>query len=149
MSALRFGCFLLIFAFAAASAGTLVQRTPSKASAKQNPFEGSPAAERAGGKLYLQHCGSCHGQTREGRDRTPPLARSDIYQAPPGALFWILTNGSLRRGMPPFAHLPAEQRWQIVTFLRRTEAPELRIQERRESTLRRGSFLRAPCGSTD
>ncbi len=38
-------------------------------------------------------------------------------RAVPGALFWILRNGDLRHGMPPFAHLPEAQRWQIIEFL--------------------------------
>jgi hypothetical protein len=40
-----------------------------------------------------------------------------VQQAPAGALFWSLANGSLNHGMPSFAHLPEPQRWQIVTFL--------------------------------
>jgi len=30
----------------------------------------------------------------------------------------VLRNGSLRHGMPSFAHLPEQQRWQIVTYLK-------------------------------
>lgn len=37
---------------------------------------------------------------------------------PEGALFWVLRNGSLRNGMPPFSHLPPQQRWQIVSYLK-------------------------------
>jgi hypothetical protein len=40
-----------------------------------------------------------------------------VRQAKPGTLYWILRNGSLCRGMPSFAHLPEDQRWQIITFL--------------------------------
>ena len=41
-----------------------------------------------------------------------------MHQASAGALFWILKNGSLRHGMPSFAHLPEPERWQIITYLR-------------------------------
>jgi hypothetical protein len=40
-----------------------------------------------------------------------------MFDASPGTLFWVLRNGSLRRGMPSFAHLPEPARWQIITFL--------------------------------
>ena len=36
----------------------------------------------------------------------------------PGALFWILTNGVGRRGMPVWSKLPEPQRWQIVSYLK-------------------------------
>ena len=41
-----------------------------------------------------------------------------FQQATPGTLFWILTNGVVRRGMPVWSKLPEPQRWQIVTYQR-------------------------------
>ena len=57
--------------------------------------------------------------------RAPALNRTEVRQAPPGAIVWVLRNGSLRHGMPSFAHLPEGQRWEIVAFLqgKRYEAP--------------------------
>jgi hypothetical protein len=45
------------------------------------------------------------------------LLREEVQQATPGMLFWILTNGVVRRGMPVWSKLPEQERWQIVTFL--------------------------------
>ena len=98
--------------------GTLPQQAPERWAARQDPLDGEEGARQAGAKLYARECASCHGVHGEGVRRTPPLKRADIRQAPPGALFWVLENGSLRNGMPSFAHLPEQQRWQIVTFLR-------------------------------
>ncbi len=85
----------------------------SHAKPPPNPFEGHEQARRAGAKLYERECSSCHST-----GKAPVLRDSRIMQdASPGALFWILRNGILRRGMPSFAHLPEEQRWQIVNFL--------------------------------
>lgn len=36
----------------------------------------------------------------------------------PGTLSWVLRNGSIWHGMPSLAHLPEQQRWEIVSFLR-------------------------------
>jgi mono/diheme cytochrome c family protein len=83
----------------------------------RNPLENDAAAQRAGAKLYKRECSACHGESREGSEKAPPLAQPEVYQAAPGTLFWILRNGSLATGMPSFAHLPEAQRWQIIAFL--------------------------------
>lgn len=117
---LTFGVLVMAWA----SGGSLVQQAPAKAAKNKNPLGGDELARQAGAKLYSRECASCHGVKREGLGQAPPLARSDIYGAAPGALFWALRNGSLRRGMPSFAHLPELERWQIVTFLKdRNAAP--------------------------
>jgi len=71
----------------------------------------------AGGKLFEQHCADCHGRKAGGARKGPSLLREEVQQATPGTLFWILTNGVVRRGMPVWSKLPEQQRWQIVTFL--------------------------------
>jgi mono/diheme cytochrome c family protein len=88
--------------------------------AVRSPFENDDRAARAGSKLYARTCAPCHGLQREGHGRVPPLDRAAIRQAPPGRLFWILRNGSLRTGMPSFASLPEPERWQIIAYLRQS-----------------------------
>ncbi len=83
-----------------------------------NPYEGHEEAVRAGEKLYLRYCATCHGTRAEGSAQAPPLNGAAVGSLPPGKLFWLLRNGSLARGMPSWSHLPPEQRWQIVTFLK-------------------------------
>jgi mono/diheme cytochrome c family protein len=90
---------------------------PEKARQRKNPFEGDPRAAAAGGKLFEQHCAECHGKNAGGARKGPSLLREEVRQAPPGSLFWILSNGVIRRGMPVWSKLPEQQRWQIVAFL--------------------------------
>jgi cytochrome c oxidase cbb3-type subunit 2 len=90
---------------------------PEKARQKKNPFEGDAQAVAAGGKLFQQHCAECHGKNAAGARKGPSLVREEVQQATPGTLFWILSNGVVRRGMPVWSKLPEPQRWQIVTFL--------------------------------
>jgi len=90
---------------------------PEKASEKKNPFEGDTQAVAAGGKLFEQHCADCHGSKAGGTRQGPSLLREEVQQATPGTMFWILSNGVVRRGMPVWSKLPEQERWQIVTFL--------------------------------
>ena len=83
-----------------------------------NPYDGKPDAVRAGAKLYGRHCAQCHGPTAEGYGRAPSLRSERIQTAAPEELFHTVTNGRMRRGMPSWAHLPAERRWQIITYIR-------------------------------
>lgn len=117
---------VLLAAMARERDGTLVQQAPAQAVRQTNPLRGNARAGRAGAKLFAQECAACHGARRQGSHKAPPLDRGDIRQAPPGALFWALRNGSLHRGMPSFAHLPELERWQIVTFLQ--EVPERKAE---------------------
>ena len=116
------GALALLIPAAWARVGTLVQQAPLKAKALSNPFEGQPRAQRAGAKLFARECATCHGPEGLGIRKAPPLTLLDVQEASPGALFWVLRNGSLMRGMPSFAHLPEPQRWQIITYLKTLKA---------------------------
>jgi mono/diheme cytochrome c family protein len=100
-----------------AASGSLLQQAPAKVANRTNPLAGDEQARLAGAKLFARECAACHGQKGEGIGKAPPLKRTEVAQAPPGAIFWVLRNGSLYRGMPSFAHLPEPQRWEIITFL--------------------------------
>ena len=132
--------FLVVFLgmFAAAQSGKTVPaasdnilyaelaKAPKKAVARRNPMAADPDAIAAGGKLYGMHCAECHGETAEGghgSKKGPSLRAEEVKQAAPGTLFWLLTNGVVRRGMPVWSKLPEPQRWQLVSFLKSLSAP--------------------------
>ena len=93
-------------------------KVPEKARARPNPFAHETSAIAGGRKLFELHCAECHGPTARGGKRGPSLLASEVQEATPGALFWILTNGVVKQGMPVWSKLPEVQRWQIVTFLK-------------------------------
>ena len=99
---------------------------PEGARGRKNPFAGDLQEVTAGGKLFEQHCAECHGEKAGGTRRAPSLLRPEVQQAPPGALFWVLTNGVVRRGMPVWSKLPEPQRWQIVTFVQSLNANRIK-----------------------
>ena len=100
------------------SAYAELAKAPKKAMQRRNPMEKDPDAVAAGANLFDQHCVECHGESAEGGRKGPSLRAGPVQQATPGTLFWILTNGVVRRGMPVWSKLPEPQRWQLVTYLK-------------------------------
>jgi mono/diheme cytochrome c family protein len=95
-----------------------LEKVPEKDRNRSNPLEGDTHAVGAGQKLFGQHCAECHGSTATGGRRAPSLRAQQVQGATPGMLFFILTNGVVRRGMPVWSRLPEQQRWQIVSYLK-------------------------------
>ena len=98
-------------------------KAPEKAVARTNPLSSDPEAAAAGEKLFGRHCAECHGATANGSRRAPSLRVDPVQHASPGALFWVLTNGSVRRGMPVWSKLPEPQRWQLVSYIKSLSLP--------------------------
>jgi len=93
-------------------------KAPKKATARHNPFATDPDAVAAGWKLFAQHCAECHGETADGGKKGPSLHATEVQQSSAGTLFWLLTNGVVRKGMPVWSKLPDAQRWQLVTYIK-------------------------------
>jgi len=108
------GCLTL----AAAHAAENFHDAPAAASSVPNPYHGQAAAAHAGGQLYGTYCASCHGGTGQGSGNIPALRQGAAQQATEGALFWFITKGSPANGMPSWASLSEQQRWQIVTYVK-------------------------------
>lgn len=117
---------LLLFAATALVAGIgdgeWLTRVPSKDAARQNPLAQKPQAAAAGENLFQQHCAECHGEEANGRNGKPNLHSERVAEATPGQLFWLLTNGSLKNGMPSWSRLPDQQRWALVSYLKTLDA---------------------------
>ncbi len=85
------------------------------------PFPWSDtSAQEAGKKLYQQSCLSCHG-ANGGNLAGADFSAVDYPQSleeKPDFYFWVLSEGRLDKGMPPFkSSLSEEQRWQVLTYL--------------------------------
>ena len=104
-----------------------LSKAPEKARARLNPLEGDVDGVAAGRKLFEQHCTECHGAKGEGGKKAPSLMAKEVQEASPGTLFWVLTNGVVRRGMPVWSKLPEAQRWQLIIYLRtlRVDTPKM------------------------
>jgi putative copper resistance protein D len=77
----------------------------------------------SGRTIYRGHCAVCHGVTGEGGGpaarplgdlRGPPTSRRHA-----GELFWLVSRGIPRHGMPAFSsRLGETQRWDVINFIR-------------------------------
>ena len=95
-----------------------IARAPVKTRSWKNPFEGQADAIAAGEKLFRQHCAECHGEDARGSRTAANLHMADVQGATPGELAWLLRNGNLVHGMPPWAGIPEQRRWQIVAYIK-------------------------------
>jgi mono/diheme cytochrome c family protein len=91
---------------------------PQKAPEKQKAKTNDPDAPAAGAILFENHCEECHGANAEGTRKGSGLRVKEVQDAPPGAIYWILTNGVVRKKMPVWSKLPEQQRWQLVSFIK-------------------------------
>ena len=97
-------------------------KVPEDTAAKTNPLVHEKDSAKAGEKLYKHDCAQCHGEHAEGKTGKkyrPALKSQELKRTSDGQLFWLLTNGSIRNGMPSWSELPDAQRWQIVAYLRK------------------------------
>jgi mono/diheme cytochrome c family protein len=95
-----------------------LQKAPEKARNRANPLQNDPDAVVAGAILFEQHCAECHGHSAEGSRKAPSLLVSEVQSASPGTLFWLVTNGVVRKKMPVWSKLPEPQRWQLVRYIK-------------------------------
>jgi glucose/arabinose dehydrogenase len=91
----------------------------------KNPYAGQADALVAGKQVYTRNCGVCHGVGGEGTGNVPPLANGKAQSAPAGAVFWYITRGDVDNGMPSWAALPEQQRWQVVSYIQSLKGSEV------------------------
>ena len=91
---------------------------PPEAAARPNPLAGRPETAAGGAKLFHIRCAGCHGPDGRGTSKGPDLMDAAVQAQTDGALFWKLSNGNTRAGMPTFSFLPEPQRWQLALHLR-------------------------------
>ncbi len=101
--------------------GLWLQKVPVKDRERANPLATAPYASVSGSKNFAEHCAQCHGANAEGREGKhirPNLHSERVKRATPGEIFWLLTNGSQKNGMPSWSRPPEAQRWQVISFLK-------------------------------
>ena len=120
VSAARFRWAVLSFCLAATStqaADNPFHDAPSSAKTMKNPLAGQQAAIDAGKTVYARNCLSCHGRTLQGTGNVPSLNDGKLKGVTAGEVFWFITKGDKDNGMPSWAFLPEDKRWQVVSYV--------------------------------
>jgi mono/diheme cytochrome c family protein len=89
---------------------------PAAAAAMQNPLKDRTELANGGKKVFQKLCASCHVSGTVQKERN--LADQAVQQESDGALFWKISTGNTRSGMPGYGSLPDTQRWQLVLYIR-------------------------------
>ncbi len=90
---------------------------PDSAKAQKNPYEGQASAVDTGKTLYARNCLACHGKMGKGTGNVPSLVDGKLKGVAAGEVFWFVTKGDKDNGMPSWASLEEEKRWQIVSYV--------------------------------
>ena len=113
---------------ALALAGTaLAQGTwvaPPAEKAKKNPLSADKKVVEQGAKVAKANCAPCHGAQGKGdgaaavalSPKPADWTSSRVQDETDGALFWKISQG--RGPMPPWGHLPENDRWAVVRYIR-------------------------------
>lgn len=95
----------------------LVLVTPSVAVAQEaNPFDGDPAAIRAGRALFANRCAECHGADAKGFSG-PDLTALWAVGVSDARVFQIIRSGVRGSIMPAF-DAPDQEIWAMVAFVK-------------------------------
>ena len=115
----------ILTAFVALAAGAAVfaqdEPVPPPYAGMKNPFPWDDAtAQNAGKRTYQQQCLGCHGVTGNNLNQFN-FAATDFpakMEGRPDFYFWILSEGRLQQGMPPYKGALSEQeRWQTLNYI--------------------------------
>jgi glucose/arabinose dehydrogenase len=90
---------------------------PDSAKAMTNPYAGQADAINAGKTVYARNCLACHGKTGKGTGNVPSLVEGRLKGVASGEVFWFVTKGDTANGMPAWAFLPEQKRWQVVSYV--------------------------------
>ncbi len=114
----RLALCVLLACLAGVAASGSDWKAPEKEAARANPLAGSPELAAGGGKMFARRCASCHADDGHGLRQAANLRSPAVQAQSDGAIFWKMSSGHTRRGMPSFSSLPEKQRWQLVLFIR-------------------------------
>ena len=97
---------------------------PAAEKAKKNPLPADKKIVDQGQKVAQINCVSCHGAKGKGdgaaavalNPKPADWTSSRVQDESDGELFWKISNG--RGAMPPWKHLPENDRWAAIRYIR-------------------------------
>jgi mono/diheme cytochrome c family protein len=97
---------------------------PASEKAKKNALPNDKKVVEQGEKVAKMNCASCHGATGRGdgaaavalNPKPADWTSGRVQDETDGELFWKISNG--RGAMPPWKHLPENDRWAVLRYIR-------------------------------
>jgi mono/diheme cytochrome c family protein len=97
---------------------------PASEKAKKNPLPSDKKTVEQGEKIAKVNCASCHGGKGKGdgaaavalNPKPADWTSKRVQDEPDGEIFWKITTG--RGAMPAWRHLPENDRWAVVRYIR-------------------------------
>ena len=97
---------------------------PDAEKVKKNPLASDKKFIEQGGKLAQINCVTCHGAKGKGdgaaavalNPKPADWTSKRVQDESDGELFWKISNG--RGAMPPWKHLPEQDRWALIRYIR-------------------------------
>ncbi|MCI0661010.1 MAG: cytochrome c, partial [Acidobacteria bacterium] len=116
--------------------GHKTRNAPASAKKIKNPYKANEQTIVAGQTLYNQHCASCHGEDGKSgtemagmMEKKPTnLTAKAMRGITDGEIFWVITYGIKKSGMPAFnPGVSWRDRWQMTLYVKHLmgEHPQL------------------------
>lgn len=112
---------------ATAHEGHKQKNAPASAKKLKNPLTATDENISQGRALFTQHCASCHGEDGKaktdvaaGMKRKPTgLTGKAMHGITDGEVYWVVTNGIKKAGMPAYKTKASDQeRWQMTLYVK-------------------------------
>lgn len=111
-------------AFAGAALAQAPWVAPESEKTKKNPLPNDKKVVEQGEKVAKINCVACHGAQGKGdgaaavalNPKPADWTSSRVQSETDGELFWKISNG--RGPMPPWKHLPENDRWALIRYIR-------------------------------
>ena len=98
---------------------------PASAKKLKNPLTATDENIHTGGALYNKYCASCHGQDGKAKTdvaagmKVKPADLTALHERTDGEIYWVITNGIKKSGMPAFkAKAGDNERWQMTLYVK-------------------------------
>jgi mono/diheme cytochrome c family protein len=100
---------------------------PAAEKGKKNPLPADAKTAELGKKTAEVNCGSCHGPKGKGdgpaaaalNPKPADWTSKKVQAESDGEIFWKISTG--RGAMPSWKHLPENDRWALVRYIRSLE----------------------------
>jgi mono/diheme cytochrome c family protein len=100
---------------------------PASAKKLKNPLSATAENIDSGKILFNKHCASCHGEDGKAKIqiaanmkvKPPDLTNKAMKGITDGEIYWVVTNGIIKSGMPAFkAKANDQERWRMTLYVK-------------------------------